>query len=326
MKYIKIIGKSLFKSLDLLYVFLFVIVTVIIELYGKCLNAFGVSTLNISHKKLVKLRETFFSDELKSWFVVGHMHEQQKAISKKMTNNNLEIRQKELPGLNLNIEAQNNLLEYLDKIELSGTELMDSYNSLTKSDFEFIFKMVVLNNPKRVINIGSTTAVKAVSQALLRSNHSNQPSHIVIGFPAREEVKRSSSIQYFRKLINDVDLDIFESLNENDLVIIDLPQLIPPDQDKSFFLTEILPLIPKGVLICFNNITVPYEFTDDWLRWTISHWSEQNMLEILLTKNQSYKIEAALYYLAVSNQVKLQKVLPMLTSKELPKTFWIRTY
>ena len=50
------------------------------------------------------------------------------------------------------------------------------------------------------------------------------------------------------------------------------------------------------------------------------------MIEILLTKNLSYKIEAALYYLAMNDQVKLQKVLPMLTSKELPKTFWIRTY
>jgi hypothetical protein len=254
------------------------------------------------------------------------MHEQQKAISNRMTTSNLEIRQKKLPGLNLNIEAQKNLLENLDKIDSSGIEFIDSYNSLTKSDYEFIFKMVILNNPKRVINIGSTSAVMVVSQALLKSNHSNQPSHIVIGFPTREEVKRDSSIKYFKKLINDIDLDIFKSLSENDLVIIDLPQLIPPDQDKSFFLTEILPLIPRGVLICFNNITVPYEFTDDWLKWTISHWSEQNMLEILLTKNQSYKIEAALYYLAMNDQVKLQKVLPMLKNKELPKTLWIRTY
>ena len=326
MKYLKIIVKPLFKVLDIFYVFFFVIITLILEIYCKCLNKFGVSTLNFSHKKIIKLRETIFSDELKSWFIVGHMHEQQKALSNKVTNNSLVIRQKELPGLNLNIEAQKNLLENLYKIESSDNEFIESYNSLTKSDLEFIFKIVILNNPKRVINIGSTSAVKAVSQALLKSNHSNKPSHIVIGFPTREEVKRDSSIKYLKKLLNDIDLEIFKSLNKNDLIIIDLPQIIPPDQDKSFFLTEILPLIPRGVLICFNNIILPYEFTDDWLKWTVSHWSEQNMIEILLTKNLSYKIEAALYYLAMNDQVKLQKVLPMLTSKELPKTFWIRTY
>lgn len=326
MKYLKIIVKPLFKVLDIFYVFFFVIITLILEIYCKCLNKFGVSTLNFSHKKIIKLRETIFSDELKSWFIVGHMHEQQKALSNKVTNNSLVIRQKELPGLNLNIEAQKNLLENLYKIESSDNEFIESYNSLTKSDLEFIFKIVILNNPKRVINIGSTSAVKAVSQALLKSNHSNKPSHIVIGFPTREEVKRDSSIKYLKKLLNDIDLEIFKSLNKNDLIIIDLPQIIPPDQDKSFFLTEILPLIPRGVLICFNNIILPYEFTDDWLKWIVSHWSEQNMIEILLTKNLSYKIEAALYYLAMNDQVKLQKVLPMLTSKELPKTFWIRTY
>jgi len=254
------------------------------------------------------------------------MHEQKKAVSNKVNNYNSEMRQKGLPGLNLNIETQKNVLENLDKIESSGTEFIESYNSLTKSDFEFLFKMVIFNNPRRVINIGSTSAVKVVSQALLKSNHINQPSHIVIGFPTREEVKRYPGIKYFKKQLNNIDPDIFKSLNENDLVIIDLPQIIPPDQDKSFFLTEILPLIPRGVLICFNNITLPYEFTDDWLKWTISHWSEQNMLEILLTKNQSYKIEAALYYLAMNEQVKLQNVLPTLTNETLPKTFWIRTY
>jgi hypothetical protein len=326
MKFIKIIVKPLFKSLDIFFVFLFTVITVIIQLYCKCLNTFGLSTLNISHKRLVKLRETFFSDELKSWFVVGHMHEQQKAISNKVTNDNLEIRQKKLPGLNLNIEAQKNLLENLDKIKSSGTTFIEPYESLTKSDFEFIFKMVILNNPKSIINIGSTAAVKAVSQALLKSNHINQPSHIVIGFPTRGEVKHDSNIKYIKKVIHEIDLDMFKSLNENDLVIIDLPQLIPPDQEKSFFLTEILPVIPSGVLICFNNIIIPYEFTDDWLKWTISHWSEQNMLEILLTKNPSYKIEAALYYLAINDQVKLQKVLPMLNNEETPNTFWIRTY
>ena len=326
MKYLKILVKPLFKLLDFFYVFFFVIITLIIEIYCKCLNKFGVSTLNFSHKKIVKLRETIFSDELKSWFIVGHMHEQQKAVSNKVTNNNLIIREKELPGVNLNFEAQKKLLDNLDKIESNDNEFSESYNSLTKSDLEFIFKMVILNNPKRVINIGSTSAVKAVSQALLKSNHSNQASHIVIGFPTREEVKRDSSIKYLKKLLNDIDLEIFKSLNKNDLIIIDLPQIIPPDQDKSFFLTEILPLIPKGVLVCFNNIILPYEFTDDWLKWTVSHWSEQNMIEILLTKNLSYKIEAALYYLAIHDQVKLQKVLPMLTNKELPKSFWIRTY
>jgi hypothetical protein len=60
--------------------------------------------------------------------------------------------------------------------------------------------------------------------------------------------------------------------------------------------TEVLPRLPKGVVVHFHDIFYPFELLESWVR-SGRGWSENYLLKAFLQFNDSFEIVAFLHWL-----------------------------
>ena len=133
-----------------------------------------------------------------------------------------------------------------------------------------------------------------------------------------------TGVQVIRKLVEEVHLDLFKSLGENDILFIDSSHIIRPQGDVLFEFLEILPTLQKGVVIHVHDIFSPKDYTKEHLVENVMFWNEQYILEAFLTCNQEFKIIGALNYLKNHYPQEMYAKLPLLDKKKdhVPGSFW----
>jgi hypothetical protein len=90
--------------------------------------------------------------------------------------------------------------------------------------------------------------------------------------------------------IQDVDLTLFESLNENDLLFVDSTHILKTGSDVLHELTNILPTLRHGVWIHFHDTFFNFEYPKKWVRDNFS-WNELYALQLFLMYNNSFEIK-----------------------------------
>jgi hypothetical protein len=106
-----------------------------------------------------------------------------------------------------------------------------------------------------------------------------------------------------------VPLEYFTQLQPNDIVFIDSNHVVRSGSEVNYIVLEILPIIPKGVLVHFHDIYLPYDYDRDVLRNFI-HPNETALVAAFLACNQRYKILFALSMLHYERRHEMQSVLP----------------
>ena len=127
-----------------------------------------------------------------------------------------------------------------------------------------------------------------------------------------------------KKIIEDCRISLFETLEDNDLLIIDSTHIIKPFGDVLKIYQEIIPNIKKKVNICIHDIFTPYSYPEDWIIDHNLFWNEQYLLECLLMNKNQYQLIAPLYYLKKQYYSKLKYVCPYLNRDSKPSSFYIR--
>jgi hypothetical protein len=67
-----------------------------------------------------------------------------------------------------------------------------------------------------------------------------------------------------RQPLQDVDLELFRSLNAGDVVLFDGSHEAYMAADAVVMLLEILPVIPSGVLVGIDDVFLPWDYPDSW--------------------------------------------------------------
>ena len=132
------------------------------------------------------------------------------------------------------------------------------------------------------------------------------------------------SVKVIRKLVEDVDVNFFNQLDENDILFIDSSHIIRPQGDVLFEYLQILPILKCGVIVHIHDIFTPKDYLDEWKIKGTLFWNEQYLLESFLCLNSSYKIIGALNYLKSNYYDELAEKCPMLTKDREPGSFWIK--
>lgn len=117
--------------------------------------------------------------------------------------------------------------------------------------------------PKKVIEIGS-----GFSSGLMLDAAQNEGSDTEFIFidPYSKNIteilknKPDGKYVHVREEIQDVDLNLFSHLNENDILFVDSSHVIKIGSDLSTILFKILPALNKGVIIHFHDIWYPWEY------------------------------------------------------------------
>jgi predicted O-methyltransferase YrrM len=237
-------------------------------------------------------------------------------------------------GIDLNYNFQK---ELLDKFKITYQELSfplnkaenNRYhflnNNYSYSDSIFYYSIMRVFQPKQVIEIGSGYS----SCALLDTNEfyfENSINCIFIEpYPdlLKSLLKKSDNITLIDKKIQDVNLDYFQTLQENDILFIDSSHVLKAGSDLNHIFFKILPKLKKGVLIHFHDIFFPFKYPKNWIMVHNRAWNEIYALRLLLSDNPKYKIVAFNTFLQSKDPVWFSENMPLCLKNE-GGSIWIQ--
>jgi len=243
-----------------------------------------------------------------------------------------------LPGINWNDLEQLNLLSGFQfendlvamPFEKESDDLSFYYNnpSLGPGDAEYLYCMVRHFKPSRIIEIGSGYSTLMVQRAIsdIRLLNPDYNTEQICIEPYEMPWLEKTGVRVIRQLVEEVGLELFKSLRENDILFIDSSHMVRPQGDVLFEFLEILPTLQKGVIIHVHDIFSPKDYTKQHLVEDVMFWNEQYILEAFLTCNHEFKIIGALNYLKTHYPLEVYAKLPVLEKMKdhVPGSFWIR--
>lgn len=217
-------------------------------------------------------------------------------------------KERNLPGINFNDDEQ---LEILNKFDFNdellqfplikkSNEREYQYNcdAFSSGDGEYLYNMIRHFKPKRIIEIGcgdsTLMAQNGIKKNFLESAD-NKCEHICIE-PYERPWLEELGITVIREKVEDVGLEIFKSLNKNDILFIDSSHMIRPQGDVLFEYLELLPILNEGVIVHIHDIFTPRDYLDEWFGEKL--WDEQYLLEAFLSNNNNFRIIGATNYLS----------------------------
>lgn len=229
---------------------------------------------------------------------------------------------RQIPEIELNEEMQLSLLEefaeyYKDlPFESSFKEGLRYYydnNMYSYSDAVFLFCMIRKSKPKRIIEVGSGFS----SALMLDVNNLFCKNAIQCTFiepyPARLNALlfENEKINLLEKPVQDVEVSLFEDLEENDILFIDSTHVSKTGSDVNFLIFNVLPNLKKGVKIHFHDIFYPFEYPKNWVIEGKRSWNEDYLLRAFLSYNKKFKIIAFNTFLEEFHEAWFKKNMPL---------------
>jgi hypothetical protein len=131
-----------------------------------------------------------------------------------------------------------------------------------------------------------------------------------------------AKIKIHESKLQDIPLNIFTELKENDVLFIDSTHVSKFNSDVNYIIHKILPILSKGVYIHFHDIFYPFEYPKEWLLAGRA-WNEQYILRAFLEYNSNFRIVLFNTYLETMFCEKLKNLFP-LVFKNTGGSIWIK--
>jgi predicted O-methyltransferase YrrM len=215
----------------------------------------------------------------------------------------------QLPGIDLNEKEQlalfDELAVYYPELPFPATKSESRRyhylnSSYSYSDGIFLFSMIRRNRPRRIIEVGSgnSSCVMLDTNELFFNNSIEltfiEPYPQLLFSLMREEDKANNRVMVEK--LQDVKLEVFETLEENDILFIDSTHVSKIDSDVNYLFFEILPILKKGVYIHIHDISYPFEYSRQWI-YEGRAWNETYLMRAFLQYNHVFKIKLFTTYL-----------------------------
>ena len=240
-----------------------------------------------------------------------------------------------IPGIELHESEQLKLLEHICHyyqsmpFPLHKTEGLRYYfeNPMySYSDAIFLYCMIRHLKPRKIIEIGSGFS----SCAILDTNElffdgllkltCIEPYPALLLSLIEEEDK--NKIQVIPQRLQDVGLDIFETLEANDILFVDSTHVSKIDSDVNHLFFAILPVLSSGVHIHLHDVFFPFEYPKDWI-YEGRAWNEIYMLRAFLQSNNEFRVVLMNTFLAHFHEPFFRERMP-LCLKNTGGSIWIR--
>jgi len=209
-----------------------------------------------------------------------------------------------LAGIELNESEQFELLARLSEMYNSipfpdekAPNFKYFFNNTYYSYSDAIFLHLMIRNfkPRTIIEIGSgfSSALMLDTNKLFFNNSVDLT--FIEPYPERLFSFLSNDDKENVKIITDglqnVNNEIFDKLNENDILFIDSTHVAKTGSDVNKIIFEILPRLKKGVIIHFHDIFYPFEYPLEWVKNRSGFgWNEAYILKAFLMYNRQFKI------------------------------------
>jgi predicted O-methyltransferase YrrM len=240
------------------------------------------------------------------------------------------------PGFSLNEECQRRFLNEVcaplkQEYDTFGLRTAEGdcpyfvYNgSFGEIDGDILYCMIRHFQPKRVIEIGSGWSTLLTEYALEKNAALTGRQGEIISiepYPrALPGAKDRGRTRLIKKPVQEVGLDLFEGLDENDILFIDSSHVSKIGSDVNYEILDILPRLKKGVLVHIHDIFIPYEYPRMWVKDMKIFWNEMYLLQAYLSDNPAYEVMWAGHWM----KRKHPDLCAGLFRSEASQSFWIR--
>lgn len=208
--------------------------------------------------------------------------------------------QKKIMDIDFNIQRQFELVKKMMDIDNPPWKMQKSskyryyYDNswFGKGSADVLYYLLRIFKPNRIIEVGSgfSTAV------MLDINETNFQNRIEINsiepYAARLKslLKKDDNIKIQECFLEDISVDFFEQLQENDILFIDSSHVSRVNSDVNYIMFEILPRLKKGVYIHFHDMFYPFEYPKRWI-YEGRAYNEIYLLRAFLMNNNKFSIQ-----------------------------------
>jgi predicted O-methyltransferase YrrM len=245
----------------------------------------------------------------------------------------------DLPGVDMREEQQKQLLSEI------VTRFKDEYTAIPTGastqefhyylenaafeavDAEMLFGLIRLLKPRRIYEIGSGFSTFLAGDALRRNRADGYSCRFVAiePYPSAElQAELPSELELLRVPVQEVSLDEFESLCEDDILFIDSSHVCKIGSDVQYVFLEVLPRIRPGVVVHVHDIFMPLEYPKQWVLDWGRFWNEQYLLQTFLSFNAAFEVLWAGQWMHIKHPDLLTKAFPSYKAGRSPGSFWFR--
>ncbi len=272
-------------------------------------------------------------------FHVASVHYYQPIPDTRVLPLSLWNRVSDLPGVDIREEEQKQLLseivgrfkdEYTAIPEGASTQEFHYYLgnvAFEAVDAEMLFGLIRLLKPRRMYEIGSGFSTLLTADALRRNRVDGYSCRFIAIDPdasAELEAKLPRDVALWRVPVQEVSLDEFESLCENDILFIDSSHVCKIGSDVQFLFLEVLPRLRPGVVVHIHDIFLPLEYPRQWVLDEHRFWNEQYLLQTFLSFNATFEVLWAGQWMHIKYPDLLMKAFPSYKAGVSAGSFWFR--
>ena len=226
-------------------------------------------------------------------------------------------RESALAGVELRVEAQLNLLgelgRYAPELEdvpfeepWSETEFYLKNPMFGGTDALVLYAMLRHAKPQRIIEVGSGLSTLLARRALAV----NQRGRITCIEPYPPAFLRGLDVELIVDKAQNVEVSVFESLAENDVLFIDSSHVVRVGGDVNFLFLEVLPRLRPGVIVHVHDVFLPLEVPRQWIVDLHLFWTEQYLLHAFLICNSGFRVLLANAYLGAHHEEAFRRAFP----------------
>jgi hypothetical protein len=161
-------------------------------------------------------------------------------------------------------------------------------------DAEIAYCLVRHYKPRRIVEVGGGYSSRVMAAALdLNFKLDGVRGELVTidPYPDRFPQKAlSDRVHLITQNIQDVDLDVFLSLQSGDFLFLDSSHVVGIGSDCVREYLEIVPRVADGVIIHAHDIFIPADYPREAVLHNLAFWSEQYLLQALLTFNPRFEV------------------------------------
>lgn len=161
-------------------------------------------------------------------------------------------------------------------------------------DGSILRAMILLHRPRRIVEVGSGYSSACILDTAFDEGELDtritfvEPYATLLKSMLRPQDEARVSIHECG--VQQAPLEIFEELEENDILFIDSTHVVKTGSDVVYELTEVLPRLKPGVLIHFHDIFYPFEYSHQWVVEQNRSWNEIYALRNFLAFNAAFKV------------------------------------
>ncbi|MCS6807312.1 MAG: class I SAM-dependent methyltransferase [Bacteroidota bacterium] len=199
-------------------------------------------------------------------------------------------------------------------------------------DAHILYLVLRYIKPRHMIEVGSGVSTLFALEGL-RSNTVEcgkaASMTCIEPYPRRglQKLADSGEVHLVQDVVQNVPVETFHVLQENDVLFIDSSHVLKLDSDVQYLYLEVLPQLNKGVVIHIHDVFFPFATPEPevWIFRQHQFWNESPFVQAFLAFNTAFEIMLCGSYVHHYAPHALQRVLPSYDPAcMLASSLWIR--